>query len=114
MCKCAVSTLQQTCFAVLAYKCVVSTSQQTCFESGLVDYAVLLCKNFAANLPRQVCYDKVIPRKITLAANVHAVWAGTQSCPSSARGCSIAIRRLFAGSFWCQITCQNITTSVLP
>ncbi|GBM04371.1 hypothetical protein AVEN_35561-1 [Araneus ventricosus] len=45
-------------------KCVVSTSQQICFASGLVDYAILLCRRFAANLSSQVCHDKIISRNL--------------------------------------------------
>ncbi|GBN52753.1 hypothetical protein AVEN_212094-1 [Araneus ventricosus] len=55
-------------------KFVIETSQQTCFASGLVDYALLLCRTFAAKLPHQVCHDKLISKKVTLAANVHAIW----------------------------------------
>ncbi|GBO06055.1 hypothetical protein AVEN_10951-1 [Araneus ventricosus] len=51
-------------------KFFITTSQQTCFESGLVDYALLLCRKFAAKLPHQVCHDKLISRKIKLAPSV--------------------------------------------
>ncbi|GBM48149.1 hypothetical protein AVEN_107107-1 [Araneus ventricosus] len=53
---------------------VITTSQQTCFASGLVDYALLLYRKFVAKLSRQVCPDKIISRKIKLAASVHAIW----------------------------------------
>ncbi|GBN35275.1 hypothetical protein AVEN_98436-1 [Araneus ventricosus] len=54
---------------------VITTSQKTCFSNGLVDYALLLCRKFAAKLlPHQVCHDKLISRKIKLAASAHAVW----------------------------------------
>ncbi|GBO38584.1 hypothetical protein AVEN_62169-1 [Araneus ventricosus] len=74
LCKCAVSTLHQTCFAIVVCKCVESTTLQTCFAGGLVDYALLLCRKFAANLPHQVCHDKLISKRITLAASVRAIW----------------------------------------
>ncbi|GBM01437.1 Y+L amino acid transporter 2 [Araneus ventricosus] len=35
-------------------KFVITSSQQTCFESGLVDYALILCRKVAAKLPLQV------------------------------------------------------------
>ncbi|GBN86312.1 hypothetical protein AVEN_21061-1 [Araneus ventricosus] len=53
---------------------VITTSQQTCFASELVDYALLLCSKFAAKLPHQFGHDKLISRKIKLAASVHAIW----------------------------------------
>ncbi|GBN62134.1 hypothetical protein AVEN_23554-1 [Araneus ventricosus] len=55
-------------------KFVITTSQQTCSASGLVYYAFLLRRKFAAKLPHQVSHDKLISRKITLAASVHAIW----------------------------------------
>ncbi|GBN26194.1 hypothetical protein AVEN_165958-1 [Araneus ventricosus] len=60
-------------------KLVITTSQQTCFASGLADYALLLCRKFAAKLPHQVCHDKLISRKIKLAASVHAIWEASYS-----------------------------------
>ncbi|GBO32915.1 hypothetical protein AVEN_97134-1 [Araneus ventricosus] len=48
--------------------------RSTCFASGLVDYALILCRKFAAKLPYQICHDKLISRKITLAASVRAIW----------------------------------------
>ncbi|GBN75722.1 hypothetical protein AVEN_8322-1 [Araneus ventricosus] len=33
-----------------------------------------ICRKFAAKLPLQVCHDKLISRKIKLAASVHAIW----------------------------------------
>ncbi|GBN34681.1 Cellular nucleic acid-binding protein [Araneus ventricosus] len=48
----------------------MTTSQQTCFASGLVDFALLLCRKFAAKVLHQVCHDKPISRKIKLAASV--------------------------------------------
>ncbi|GBL92093.1 hypothetical protein AVEN_102634-1 [Araneus ventricosus] len=53
---------------------VMTTSQQTCFVSGSVDYALLPCRKFAAKLPHQVCHDKLISRKIKLAASTDAIW----------------------------------------
>ncbi|GBO32909.1 hypothetical protein AVEN_260231-1 [Araneus ventricosus] len=64
--KCAVSTLKQGFFSNCVVKFVVTTSQQTCFASGLVDYALLLCRKFASKLQHQVCHDKLISRKILL------------------------------------------------
>ncbi|GBN55990.1 hypothetical protein AVEN_121817-1 [Araneus ventricosus] len=52
----------------------MTSSQQTCFASGLVDYALLLSRKIAAKLPHQVCNDKLISRKVKLAASVHAIW----------------------------------------
>ncbi|GBN16979.1 hypothetical protein AVEN_238200-1 [Araneus ventricosus] len=63
---------------------VLSSLQQTCFESGLVDYALLLCGKLAAKLPHQVCPDKLISTKMKLAASVHAIWVvahATTPCP---------------------------------
>ncbi|GBM46663.1 hypothetical protein AVEN_139934-1 [Araneus ventricosus] len=48
---------------VMSRKCAISVSRQTCFASGVVDYAMLLCRNFTANLSCQVCHDKIISRK---------------------------------------------------
>ncbi|GBN11864.1 hypothetical protein AVEN_202163-1 [Araneus ventricosus] len=59
---------------VMNRKCAMSLSPQTCFTCGEVDYAMLLCRSFVANLSRQVCHDKIISRKITFAANVHAIY----------------------------------------
>ncbi|GBL61090.1 hypothetical protein AVEN_147712-1 [Araneus ventricosus] len=56
----------------------VITSQQTRFANGLADYALLLCRKFAAKLPHQVCHDKLISRKIKLAASVHAIWGSVR------------------------------------
>ncbi|GBN99655.1 hypothetical protein AVEN_82440-1 [Araneus ventricosus] len=46
------------CIQVVVCKCDVSTLQETCFPSGLVDYALLLCRKFAAKLPHQVNIKK--------------------------------------------------------
>ncbi|GBO18515.1 hypothetical protein AVEN_76436-1, partial [Araneus ventricosus] len=54
-------------------KFAVSNSLQTCSTRRVVEYAILLCRRFAANLSRQVCHDKIMSRKIKLAANVHAI-----------------------------------------
>ncbi|GBN38083.1 hypothetical protein AVEN_201762-1, partial [Araneus ventricosus] len=51
-------------------KFVITTLQQTCFASELVDYALLLCRKFAVKLLHQVCHDKLISRKINLAASM--------------------------------------------
>ncbi|GBM78730.1 hypothetical protein AVEN_244402-1 [Araneus ventricosus] len=51
----------------------MTSSQQTCFANGLVDNVFLLCRTFTTKLPQQVCYDKLISRKIKLAA-VYAIW----------------------------------------
>ncbi|GBN12778.1 hypothetical protein AVEN_192556-1 [Araneus ventricosus] len=61
-------------FCICGVNFAITTSQPTCFASGLVDYALLLCRKFAAKLPHQVCHDKLISRKIELAASVHAIW----------------------------------------
>ncbi|GBM98241.1 hypothetical protein AVEN_116367-1 [Araneus ventricosus] len=59
---------------------VITSSQQTCFASELFDYALLLCRKFAAMLPHQVCHDKLISRKIKFAAIVvHAIWECSES-----------------------------------
>ncbi|GBO23993.1 hypothetical protein AVEN_187141-1 [Araneus ventricosus] len=47
---------------------------ETCFTRRVVDYAILPFRRIAANLSRQVCHDKIISRKIKLAANVHVIW----------------------------------------
>ncbi|GBM71837.1 hypothetical protein AVEN_159957-1 [Araneus ventricosus] len=52
----------------------MSTLQHTCIARRMIDYALLLCREFATKLPHQVCHDKLISRKITLAASVHAIW----------------------------------------
>ncbi|GBM86368.1 hypothetical protein AVEN_186534-1 [Araneus ventricosus] len=69
LCVCLITNL----FCNRGVKFVITTSQQTCFASGLVDYALLLCSKFAAKLPHQVCHDKLISRKIELAASVYAI-----------------------------------------
>ncbi|GBM49077.1 hypothetical protein AVEN_266437-1 [Araneus ventricosus] len=58
-------------------KFVMTSSQQTCFASGLVDSALLLCRKFVSKLPHHVCHDKLISRKIKLAASVHAIWVSS-------------------------------------
>ncbi|GBM35695.1 hypothetical protein AVEN_267454-1 [Araneus ventricosus] len=68
------SKLRASLFRNRGVKLVITTSQKTCFASGLADYALLLCRKFAAKLPHQVCHDKLISRKIKLAASVNAIW----------------------------------------
>ncbi|GBM78046.1 hypothetical protein AVEN_44576-1 [Araneus ventricosus] len=51
--------IAENLFCNCGVKFVITTSQRTCFASGLVDYALLLCRKFAAKLPHQVCHDKL-------------------------------------------------------
>ncbi|GBM88581.1 hypothetical protein AVEN_62916-1 [Araneus ventricosus] len=76
---------------------VLTSLQQTCFASVLVDYALLLCRKFAAKLPHQVCHGKLISRKIKLAASVHAIWEQLHSKLVLQVGWSIMLC-YFAGS----------------
>ncbi|GBM87295.1 hypothetical protein AVEN_107415-1 [Araneus ventricosus] len=70
--KCAI-IFAANLFCNRGVKFVMTFSRQTCL-SGLVEYALLLCRKFVSKLPRQVCHDKLISRKIKLAASVHVIW----------------------------------------
>ncbi|GBO07426.1 hypothetical protein AVEN_139514-1, partial [Araneus ventricosus] len=70
-------------------KFVMASSQQTCSASGLDDYALLLCRKFAAKLSHQVRHDELISRKIKLAwPNLSLKFVDKEktysSCPCSA------------------------------
>ncbi|GBL75562.1 hypothetical protein AVEN_143446-1 [Araneus ventricosus] len=77
------------CIQVVVCKCAVSTLQQTCIARRVIDCALLVCRKFVAKLSRQVCHDELISRKITLAASVHAIWARSELSRASGRATGV-------------------------
>ncbi|GBO37022.1 hypothetical protein AVEN_69262-1 [Araneus ventricosus] len=116
----SVSVLHHLCSAhVLQSWCEVCHNNFTSnlFSSGLVDYALLLCRKFAAKVSHQVSHDKLISRKIKLAASVHVIWVLKIGCFLKQRQrLSVSVLHHLCSTHvlqsWCEVCHNNFTTNL--